>query len=487
MNEWLVAALEARARHAALIVGAEILTYEQLVDRVLRVATVLRSHGLTRGKRVGIAMDNSADFVTTLLGIVAGGGTATLVNPQYKNWELRYLFAANDLGAVVADSGCVARCRQALDQEGLDAEVLAYADTEGAIDIHSDVRTAALSEFASVAPADTMVTLNTSGSTGRAKVVPRTHGQLLAECDAFASAAQISPDDVFFAAVPLYHSHGLLDCLLASLRSHSALVLFDTRMPIALARADAVKALEKHAVTIVPGVPYLFDALAAIKEPPALPALRLCFTGGSPLEKKTYDEFTGRYGVPVRQHYGSTETGGIALNLSANPAETWNTVGRAFPGVEVTRLDSLGDAAGEIGVKSRAVCAGYEGEPHVNREVFVDGWFRTGDTGVIDDRGYITITGRRPLYLEVAGHKIDPREIEDVLHAHPAVREAVVPGLDRRTGGLKAVVVADGVEPEELRRFTKEHLAPYKVPTVIELRDEIPRNAAGKLLRKDLL
>ena len=106
---------------------------------------------------------------------------------------------------------------------------------------------------------------------------------------------------------------------------------------------------------------------------------------------------------------------------------------------------------------------------------------------MIDDRGYITITGRRPLYLEVAGHKIDPREIEDVLHAHPAVREAVVPGLDRRTGGLKAVVVADGVEPEELRRITNEHRAPYKVPTVIELRDEIPRNAAGKLLRKDLL
>jgi long-chain acyl-CoA synthetase len=266
--------------------------------------------------------------------------------------------------------------------------------------------------------------------------------------------------------------------------------------PFILNRGRALELLERHRVTIFPGVPFNFRLLAELEHRADLSALRLCFSAGTALPRPAFLGFLERYGIAVRQLYGSTEAGVMTINLDPDPVATSASVGTPAAGVEVMVVDDEGlpvptGEEGELAVSGPAITRGYADMEQLNRETFRDGRYFTGDLARVDEERRVFITGRKKLLIEVAGHKVDPVEVEDVLVAHPKVREAVVVGVKGRVEGeeiVKAAVVAgDGCEQRELIAFCQERLANFKVPQIVEFREEIPKSPLGKILRKYLI
>ena len=336
-----------------------------------------------------------------------------------------------------------------------------------------------------------------SGSTGRQKRVGRTHAQCVAEARLVSETLGLTPDDRVLCAVPLYHAYGFGDCFLAALGSGATLVIQPSPQPFAVKRAQMLELIERHGVTVLPLVPYMAEMLAAAPGDAGLGRLRYCFTAGTALSPEIADAFAARFGVPLRQLYGCTESPSIAANLDDDPAATHASVGRPMQGVEVTihPLEEppaeLPDDVGEVSVLSPAAASGYYGDVRGDTSTFRDGRVFPGDLGRLDGDGRLTLVGRTRLFIDVHGRKVDPFEVEDLLGLHPAVAEAVVAGATGAPGtatSLKAVVVSrETVSERELVHFCRERLALYKVPQVVEFLPEIPRSPLGKVLRKELV
>jgi long-chain acyl-CoA synthetase len=371
-----------------------------------------------------------------------------------------------------------------------------------------------------------------------AKLVARTHANCVAEAENFVATTGIGPDDAIMVVVPLFHAHGLGNCLLASACGGARLVILTDAQPFVLHRRRTVELMAREGVTVLPGVPLLFEALAAMprdegtgglegEAPPSGPGsvtaplgrLRLAFSAGSPLPGATARAFRDRWGVPLRQLYGCTEAGSVTIDLDADPSPERTGVGRPMRGVEVLAVDEKGeplppDAVGRVVIRSPALTRGYVGDPETTARSFRHGGFLTGDLGRVDAQGRLHVVGRVRPFIERAGHKVDPREVEAALLEHPEVREAVVLGVRRRGAGanevdpatspgdptspgdvgpgtgeavLKAVVVAaGGLTEDELLRHCRARLAGFKVPSVVEIRDALPRDALGKVARREL-
>jgi long-chain acyl-CoA synthetase len=249
-------------------------------------------------------------------------------------------------------------------------------------------------------------------------------------------------------------------------------------------------------VTVFPGVPFNFRLMAEAPTGGDLSSLRLAFSAGTALPRQSFEAFGERFGVLVRQLYGSTETGFMTANLDPDPVGTFESVGTPAGDVEIRIVDEEGDPVstgveGEVTISSPAMTDGYSDMEELNREAFRDGYFHTGDLGRLDDEGRLYLTGRKKLLIEVGGYKIDPIEVQDVVVAHPKVREAVVVGAEGRVEGeeiVKAVVVpAEDVNDREVMEFCRERLANFKVPQIVEFREEIPKSPLGKVLRKYLV
>jgi long-chain acyl-CoA synthetase len=326
--------------------------------------------------------------------------------------------------------------------------------------------------------------------------VPRTHRQLRVEADSLVSTAAIAPEDVVFCTIPLFHTYGMGCCLLAAVGAGATLVLAEDAHPFILRRDQVLAELERERATILPAVPFTFRMFAETPGSADLSALRLCISAANALPRSTFQAFESKFGVPIRQMYGCTEAGAVTLNLDEDPRATATSTGRPLQGVEVAIVDDAGEELevgrnGEVVIRSPAMSAGYAGKDDLNREVFREVGFLSGDRGRIDEDGRLFITGRKKLLIDVKGDKVDPIEVEDVLAVHPKVDEVVVVGVPSDVAGeelIKAVVVARReCGPRELIRYCRERLADYKVPQLVEFREEIPRNPAGKVLRKYLV
>jgi long-chain acyl-CoA synthetase len=243
-------------------------------------------------------------------------------------------------------------------------------------------------------------------------------------------------------------------------------------------------------------VPFNFRLMAEAPAGADLASLRLLFSAGTALPRPSFEAFGERFGLLVRQLYGSTEAGFMTANLDPDPVATFESVGTPAGDVEIRIVDEDGDTLppgeeGEVLVNSPAMTEGYSDMEDLNREAFRDGYFHTGDLGRLDDEGRLYLTGRKKLLIEVGGYKVDPIEVQDVVVAHPKVREAVVVGAEGRVEGeelVKAVVVPDeDVDDRELVEFCRERLANFKVPQIVEFREEIPKSPLGKVLRKYLV
>ncbi len=323
----------------------------------------------------------------------------------------------------------------------------------------------------------------TSGTTGAPKGAMLTHGNTLASCEAIRLAWRWTADDRLVLALPLFHVHGLGVGLHGTLLCGASAVLVPRFTPAAV--LDAAHA---HDATLFFGVPTMYARLAASPRLAELARLRLCVSGSAPLPAALHERLATAAGVRVLERYGMTET---IMNVS-NPYEGERrpgTVGFPLPGVEL-RLQGGGES-GEILLRGPNVFPGYWQRAAATADAFTaDGWFRTGDVGALDPDGYLRIVGRSKELIISGGFNVYPREVEDVLRAHPGVADVAVVGEPSDEWGEEVVaVVVAGDEPvteAELLALAAAELAPYKQPRRVRFVAELPRNALGKVLRHQL-
>ena len=471
------------------------LSYAALRELLADTLRVLNSRGIGRNDRVAIVLDNGPQMAAAFLAIAAGASAAPL-NPGYRADEFE--FYLSDLRAklliVEADKDSPAlgvAAKLAIPVARLRA---AAGRGAGAFQLEFPAGTSLPAPAASgaAAPDDIALVLHTSGTTSRPKIVPLAQRNICASAHHIRRTLQFTPGDRGLNIMPLFHIHGLIAGILAPLSAGSE--VFCTP------GFNALKFfgwMAEAKPTWYSGVPTMHQAILsrASKSSEIIRAhpLRFIRSSSSSMPPQVIRELEAVFHAPVIEAYSMTEA---AHQMTSNPLPPGErkpgSVGVAA-GPEVCILDQSGEivapgVTGEIAIRGPNVMSGYENNPKANAEAFSNGWFRTGDQGVMDQAGYVTITGRLKEIINRGGEKISPREVDEVLLDHPAVAQCVTFAIahDKLGEEVAAVIVlregASATE-KELREFAAVRLVDFKVPRKILFRDEVPKGATGKLQR----
>lgn len=492
---WISRRAQEHPDHPAIVHGDRQLSYGELEDAIARFSEALQGLGLRRGDSLAMLLPNCPEFVIAFMAAMRLGVMAIPMNPQFRETEIEQYLDDARPRVIIAAQPLAGMVNQVLTNRSfVDRILIGVPNGDGPwyrfdelIEVHRPRTT-----LDPVPPDTAALCMYSSGSTGGSKRVVRTQSHLAAEARAMHAAAAISPADRVLCAVPMSHAHGLGNGILGALYGGATLVSMD-----GFDRRQVLERLDADAITVFPAVPFMIRVLSqtSLKREVDLSGLRLCFSAGAPLAEETYRAFRERYGIPVRQLYGSTETGAVSINLSDDADASWASVGAPLAGVEFAVFDDAGanvgvEVDGRVGIRSPAMFTGYLDRPDLTDESFVDGYFFAGDRGRLDANGRLFLTGRDTLFVNLGGNKVNPADVETLLLTHPQVDEVVVVGSPAPGGGeqVKAVVVSkDPPSPAELIEFCRGKIADYKVPRVVEIRDEIPRSPLGKVLRKYLL
>ncbi|MEO4037830.1 long-chain fatty acid--CoA ligase [Micrococcus antarcticus] len=498
--ELLAATVARQPDTVALLIGDARMSYRELDQATAVTAGWLRARGVQAGDRVAVMLPNVPTFVAVYEALMRLGAVMVPLNP---------LFTARELEYFLEDSGA----RMLWAMPGLPAvdEVAGNVDVEVVtLDLEAVGRECAVEGIAPVTeitprdPDDDAVLLYTSGTTGRPKGARLTHTNLRSNAMATATGlGRLGPDDVVFAALPMFHVFGLSVVLNGAVFAGAALSLLPRFVP-----DGAFQQLQDHGVTFLPGVPTMHGAFLAVArarreagaEPADFSRLRLPLSGGASMPVETLRAAEKLYGVPVLEGYGLSENAGACFFNPVDAPIRPGTVGRPVDGFEARIVTVDGtvvpeedlETAGELRIRGEGVMAGYWGRPEDSAAAFDDeGWFRTGDLARRDEAGYVLIVDRLKDVVIRGGMNVYPREVEEVLYEHPDVVEAAVVGVtDERLGEEVAafVSVAPGsaVTEDELQAFAAERLARYKQPRTVTIMDGLPKNATGKILRREL-
>ncbi|MEM7009125.1 MAG: class I adenylate-forming enzyme family protein [Thermodesulfobacteriota bacterium] len=471
-------------QNLAVAEGDKRVTYEYLDSMVSSLSLYLHSKGIAKGDAVVILLPNSIEFVAAFFALANIGAISVPVNTSYKQNEISYYVDHSDAKLILTED----RLKSLADDiaSGLNKTV-SIVKGDGA-DWCSE--NSALEQIP-IEPTDQVIYLYSTGSTGKPKRVSRTHNNLVALADNHTQTVGWSEDDRILFTVPISHTYGFGNFISSVKIGASIFTLADFN------RAKVLQTLQAEAITVFPAVPVMIDVLSKtfLKEPVDLSSLKLVISAGAPLPEATFNSFYKQFGIYTRQLYGSSETGVISINLSEDIQSTYSSVGRPVVNVVVKILDEnskeLGvDEVGEIAVKSPSMTtSGYYGLPEETKEVFRDGYYFTGDLGRIDSEGYIYIVGRKKLFINISGNKVDPVELENLLLEHDRVKEAAVLGVEDGKGGeiVKAVIVSEkSLETKDIISFCRGKISDYKIPSLIEFRNELPRSPTGKVLREQL-
>jgi oxalate---CoA ligase len=466
--------------------GSPGVTNARLRDHVLSALERLRSAGVRPNDRVAVVLPNGPDLAAAFVAICSGAACAPL-NPAYRRAELEFYLDDLDARALVVAAGTDSPARELAVERGLPVLELGPAG--------DDAPPPGPPSGDLARPEDVALVLHTSGTTSRPKLVPLTHANLCASARNIAAALGLGAGDRCLNVMPLFHIHGLVGAVLSSLWSGGSVACApDFQAPRFL------HWLEELAPTWYTAVPTTHQAvLARLRAEGASGGrsrLRFVRSSSAPLPPPVLRELEETLGVPVIESYGMTEA---AHQMTSNPLPPGErkpgSVGPAS-GPEVAILDVDGNvlaagSTGEVAIRGDNVFSGYGNDPEANETAFSNGWFRTGDEGHLDEDAYLFLSGRTKEIINRGGEKISPREVDEVLLAHPAVAQAVAFSVpDRRLGEeVGAAVVARpgrSVTERELQQFAGERVADFKVPRHIAVVDEIPMGPTGKLQRMGL-
>lgn len=487
--------LQPSSRTDTAVIAPDIGTwsYEDLNSEISRLAGILAANGVEPGVPVSIVLINGYEFVATFLAAAHAGAIAAPLNPAYTTDE--FTFYMEDAGARIAilPSGSHP-AREAAVQLGIktiDAELDALL-TQPRMKLSSNgSELTSTVDAPSPGDSDIALFLHTSGTTSRPKGVPLRHLNLMKSVNNIKDTYALTPGDTSLIVMPLFHVHGLIGACLSTLNSGGTVVV-----PPRFSAGAFWQQQANSGSTWYSAVPTIHQILLTRADDDAAPheSFRFIRSCSAALAPTVFDALEDRFGAPVLEAYGMTEA---SHQMSSSPlpprARIPGTVGTAT-GVEVAILadENSGDLAstgerGEVVIKGENVMWGYHNNEEANADAFVNGWFRTGDQGLLDGDGYLTLTGRLKELINRGGEKISPLEVDATLLEHPAVAEAVcfaAPDQHYGEAVQAAVVLSSDCEETEIQDFCRERLADFKVPDVIYFADELPRTATGKIQRR---
>ncbi|MEU6509597.1 MULTISPECIES: AMP-binding protein [unclassified Streptomyces] len=495
------------------------LSYRE-VDRLSdSVAAHLAARGLERGDRVAVLLQNSPHFVLALLGAWKAGATVVPVNPMYKSAEVGHVLRDGEVTALVcSDRAWESYLRETAEgspvrivltgceldfQTRDDARVLGFERLPQAADADDLVAVArqggTAPEGRDPRPEDIALISYTSGTSGTPKGATNTHANIMHNAERQSTGLGLPEAPVYYALAPLFHITGMVCQFGACLNSAGTLVLTYRFEP-----GLVLEAFAEHRPHYTVGPATAFMALAA--HPDVTPGHFASFvnisSGGAPVPPALVEGFRERFGPYIRVGYGLTECtapcASVPPGLEAPVDPVSGTLSVGLPGADtlVRIVDEQGEEVpfgeqGEIAVRGPQVIPGYWRRPDATAETFPGGELRTGDIGFMDAQGWLYVVDRKKDMINASGFKVWPREVEDVLYTHPAVREAAVVGVPDGYRGetVKAYIsLRPGAEtdPDELAVYCKERLAAYKYPRQVEILPDLPKTASGKILRREL-
>jgi acyl-CoA synthetase (AMP-forming)/AMP-acid ligase II len=480
---------DAESSTPAIIASASgaVVSYQDLAGQVERLAAALRDAGLEPGDCVAMVLPNGLEILVLFLALTRARLVAAPLNPAYKTDELIFFMQDAQARAVIADADNPT-VRDAAAKLGLPVWSPA-AGANGTVEIAS-LGKAANGGAQGPQPDDVALFLHTSGTTSRPKGVPLTHANVLCSSLDIARHYALTPEDRSLVVMPLFHVHGLIGATLSTLASGGAVIV-----PPRFSASDFWGLAREHRATWYSAVPTIHQVLLARANSEGAPrgSMRFIRSCSAALAPATLAQLEGRFEVPVLEAYGMTEA---AHQVSSNPlpplAHKPGSVGRGT--AQVAIIDEAGrhlaaNTPGEVAIRGPGVMRGYRNNPQANAAAFIDGWFRTGDRGVLDDDGYLTLIGRLKELINRGGEKISPAEIDAVLLEHPAVAEAAAFGIPHAKYGEEvwaAVVLKDDVGADELAAHCGRRLADFKVPKTIHIISALPKGPTGKIQRRDL-
>ncbi len=471
---------DTQGHQTAVIDDTGTYTWQQLAAAAAGLGLYLNVQ--TDKPRVGLLLPAGMGFAASFYGTLLAGKCVVPINFLLGDKEIAHVIADSDVDTVVTIPQLAVKVKD-LNLKIVDLSALAKMPP-AAITPH----------FPDVSGDDLAVLMYTSGTSGLPKGVMITYGNLASDVDAAIQHAQLKGSHKFLGILPLFHSTGLLATLIAPVKLGAQTVYQARFSPLGV-----MNAIREHAISIIAAVPSMYGMLVRLKDagPESVKSLYAAISGGEPLPAIIREGWQKKFGIPIYEGYGLTETiGPIAFNVPG--AIKPGSVGRAIPGAKIRITDDDGKdspkgESGEVWLKGPMIMKGYHNLPKETQESLTsDGYFKTGDLGVVDDEGYLHITGRKKDLIIVAGEKAAPREIEELIAHHPAIRDAAVVG--KKDPGRGEVVVAfvvprDGqtIKPEEVKEFCRSKGLPqWKIPREVYVEQDLPRNPTGKVLKREL-
>lgn len=504
------------------------ISYRHMSQAAHAFAEGLRSEGVSKGARVGILLSNVPQFITAYYGILMAGGIVVAINPQYKPREL--LFQITDAGVerIIALSSAYPLLNQIREQAGIRQVILTDLEESRSgspdylfqlsadllekhkeLDLKqsdrwmSDLVQKATGRFpgSQVGPDDVAIFQYTGGTTGIPKGAVGLHRNLVANTLQFRRwlVNLENGQEKVLVAIPLFHVYGMVLGMNLAVALGASMVL----IPNARDLANLLSTIEKHRPTVFPGVPMIYNAINHYPDAQAgkydLRSIKACISGSSPLLRETKDRFEALTGGKLVEGYGLSEA---PTATHCNPILGENrpgSIGLPLPDVDCLIVDledgrtelPVGEV-GELVIRGPQVMSGYHDMPEETIAALLDGWLHTGDIARMDQDGYFYLVDRKKELIKVSGFQVWPREVEEVIATHPKVQEVGVAGIpdEDRGEAVKAWVVlktGQTANEEEIRVWCQALLTGYKVPTLVEFREELPKTTVGKVLRRELV
>jgi len=478
----------------AIVFGDDRLTYAQLYERACRLSSALTEIAdLHEGDRVALFLPNRPEFVISYYAAVRLGAIAVSLNVMLKRDEVKYILNDSEAKTLFTSSRLLDQVPDLSETPSL-KKILCIDNAERAGVVGIDnllARTAASVPAADLALNDGAAILYTSGTTGKPKGALLSHGNLISNVAATALHTKMSSKDRLICYLPLFHCFGQNFIMNASVHCGATLVLHDRFQP-----DETLDSIKSNGISMFFGVPPVYLRLLTVpKIEEHFRQVRYCFTAAAPMPVAVARQWYEKVGQIIYEGYGLTETSPFAsYNHDLDYRE--GSVGTAIENVEMKIVDAQGHELppgeqGEIAIKGPNVMVGYFRRPQETAEVMRDGWFLTGDIGKMDRDGYFYLLDRAKDMINVSGFKVWPREVEEVLLRHPSLAESGVVGIADPVSGeaVKAFVVlkpGESISERELIDYARERMAVYKAPRYVEFIDALPRNPAGKVLKREL-
>jgi long-chain acyl-CoA synthetase len=474
--------------HIALKLDDAELTYAQLDEGSARVAGLLRAKGVEPGDRVGIMLPNVPYFAVVYYGVLRAGGIVVPMNVLLKRREVAFYLRDPEAKLLFAWHGFAQDAEQGAEDAGVECVLVKPGEFEQLLAEAEPFR-----EVADRADDDTAVILYTSGTTGTPKGAELTHANLHRNCKVAVGLWDLGSATMTLGALPLFHSFGQTCSMNATIAAGGTLTL--------IPRFDPMKALEiiqRDRVSVFLAVPTMYGALLHQKDRDSYDTstLKLCGSGGSAMPVELMRGFEKAFSCKVLEGYGLSETSPVASFNHPDRERKPGSIGTPIDGVEMKVVDDDGKdveqgGVGEIVIRGHNVMKGYWNKPDATADTIRNGWLYTGDMAKVDEDGYFFIVDRKKDMIIRGGYNVYPREIEEVLYEHPAVREAAVIGVPHDDLGEEvgaAVVLKDGEDTsaEDLRDYVKQQVAAYKYPRQIWFYDELPKGPTGKILKREI-